>query len=100
MPEYMLRLYVTGSTSNGNRAIANLRRICEEELEGRYDLEVIDILERPQLAEEEKIVATPLLKRELPRPVRHIIGDLSDVEKVLFGLDIVPVRGKNGRQSS
>ncbi len=86
--KYLLRLYVTGQTPRTMRAIENLRKICEEELEGRYDMEVIDVLERPQLAEDEKIMATPTLVKELPPPLRRIIGDLSDKEKVLLGLDL------------
>ena len=86
--KYLLRLYVTGQTPRTMRAIENLRKICEEELGGRYDMEVIDVLERPQLAEDEKIMATPTLVKELPPPLRRIIGDLSDKEKVLLGLDL------------
>ena len=86
--KYLLRLYVTGQTPRTMRAIENLRKICEEELEGRYDMEVIDVLERPQLAEDEKIMATPTLVKELPPPLRRIIGDLSDKENVLLGLDL------------
>ncbi len=88
MKEYMLKLYITGQTPRSERAIANLRRICEEELEGRYDLQIIDVLERPQLAENEKIMATPTLIRVLPPPLRRIIGDLSDKDQVLVGLAI------------
>jgi circadian clock protein KaiB len=69
-------------------AISNLKRICEQELEGRYDLEIIDVLEYPQLAEDEKILATPTLIKQLPPPLRRVIGDLSDKEKVLFGLEV------------
>jgi circadian clock protein KaiB len=85
-----LKLYVTGNTPRAERAIANLRRICEEELGGKYQMLIIDVLERPQLAEEEKILATPTLIKSLPPPLRRIIGDLSDTEKVLLGLDIAP----------
>ncbi len=84
----MIKLYVTGKTPRSESAIANLRRICEEELAGRYEMIVIDILERPQLAEDEKILATPTVIKELPPPIRRIIGDLSDTEKVLIGLDL------------
>ncbi|MFQ3574363.1 MAG: circadian clock protein KaiB [Thermodesulfovibrionales bacterium] len=90
MNKYLLKLYVTGRTSRSERAISNLRRICEEELKGQYEMIVIDVLERPQLAEEEKILATPTLIKQLPPPLRRIIGDLSDTEKVLLGLDILP----------
>jgi len=86
----MLRLYVAGKTSKASVAIANLRRICEEELRGEYDLEVIDVLEQPQLAEDEKILATPTLIKLLPPPLRRVIGDLSDREKVLLGLEVFP----------
>jgi len=91
MPKYLIKLYVTGETPRSFRAIANLRRICEEELSGQYELVVIDILERPQLAEDEKILATPTVVKELPQPIRRIIGDLSDSERVLLGLDLRPV---------
>lgn len=85
---YSLRLYVTGRTPNSLQAIENLRAICDTELAGRYRVEVIDVLEHPQLAEEEKILATPTLVKELPEPLRKIIGDLSDRDKVLLGLDL------------
>ena len=88
MNRYMIKLYITGQTARSQRAIANLRRICEEELAGQYDLVVIDLLERPQLAEDEKILATPTVVKELPAPIRRIIGDLSDSERVLLGLDL------------
>ena len=87
-PHYVLRLYVTGHTPRSATAIRNMRDIVEHELAGRYELEVIDVLERPQLAEDERIVATPTLIKELPPPLRRIIGDLSDRELVLLGLDI------------
>jgi circadian clock protein KaiB len=88
MQKYVIKLYVTGQTPRSLRAIANLRRICEDELSGAYELEVIDVLERPQLAEDEKILATPTVVKELPQPIRRIIGDLSDTERVLLGLDL------------
>ena len=88
----MLTLYVTGQTVRSARAIANLRRICDEELGGEYEMTVIDVLERPQLAEDEKILATPTLIKELPLPIRRIIGDLADTEKVLVGLDVMSAR--------
>ncbi|MCX8027689.1 MAG: circadian clock protein KaiB [Thermodesulfovibrionales bacterium] len=90
MSKYLLKLYVTGRTPRSERAISNLKRICEEELQGQYEMVIIDVLERPQLAEEEKILATPTLIKQLPPPLRRIIGDLSDTEKVLLGLDILP----------
>ncbi len=88
MDRYVLKLYITGQTSRSQRAIANLRQICDVELNGRYEMAVIDVLERPQLAEDEKILATPTVVKELPTPMRRIIGDLSDVESVLVGLDL------------
>ena len=94
MPErssqrYVLRLYVTGSTPRSESAIGNLRMICERELGGQYEMEVIDVLEHPQLAEEEKILATPTVVKVRPPPVRRVIGDLSSVERVLLGLDVL-----------
>jgi circadian clock protein KaiB len=90
MNEYVLRLYVTGQTPRTERAIANLRHICEHELEASYAIEIIDVLEHPQLAEDEKILATPTLVRHLPPPLRRVIGDLSESGKVLLGLDLTP----------
>ena len=97
MSKFTLKLYVTGNTPRAERAIANLRRICEEELQGQCEMVVIDVLEQPQRAEDEKILATPTLIKQLPLPPRRIIGDLSDTEKVLLGLDILPkyIYGKN-----
>ena len=89
MEKVILKLYITGHTITSRRAIANLRRICKEDLDDSYDILIIDVLERPQLAEDEKILATPTLIRELPPPLRRIIGDLSDRQKVLLGLDLV-----------
>ncbi len=91
MDKVLLKLYVTGQTPKTERAIANLRRICEEDLGGQYEMAVIDVLERPQLAEDEKILATPTLVKMLPPPLRRVIGDLSDTEKVLLGLDMQPL---------
>lgn len=85
---YTLKLYVTGKTPRSEWAIVSLRRICELEFPGQYELIIIDVLQRPQLAEDEKIVATPTLVKELPPPLRRIIGDLSNTEQVLIGLDI------------
>ncbi|HEY8071998.1 MAG TPA: circadian clock KaiB family protein [Methylocystis sp.] len=85
-----LRLYVAGQTDKSIRAIKNLNRICAEHLEGRYTIEVIDLLERPQLAEGDQILAIPTLVRRLPEPIMKIIGDLSNEERVLVGLDIRP----------
>lgn len=88
MTMFRLRLYITGRTVQSQRALDNLKKICEEELKGLYEVEVIDVLEYPALAENDKILATPTLVKRLPEPVRKIIGDLSDREKVLLGLDI------------
>src|SRR5437763_15630255 len=85
---YLLKLYVTGTSPRAQVAIANLRRICDEELRGEYQLEIIDVLEQPQLAEDDKILATPTLIKQLPPPLRRVIGDLSDKEKVLLGLEV------------
>lgn len=88
---YRLRLYITGRTPQSQRALKNLRDICETDLRGEYEVEVLDILEHPHLAEKEKILATPTLVKQLPEPVRKIIGDLSDRDKVLIGLDFESV---------
>jgi circadian clock protein KaiB len=88
MKSFKFSLYVSGATSQSRRAIANLSEICESEFAGRYEVEVIDVLEQPALARREKILATPTLVKRLPGPVRKIIGDLSDRAKVLIGLDI------------
>ena len=87
---YKLRLFVTGSTPRSARAIANMRRICEENLAGQYDLEVIDVYQDPEATRELQVVATPTLVKVLPEPLRRIIGDLSDREKVLAGLNLTP----------
>jgi len=84
----VLKLYVTGQTPNSQRALRNLQDLLNNELKGLYELKVIDVLERPQLAEDDKILATPTLAKILPAPVRKIIGDLSDKEKILLGLDL------------
>lgn len=86
---YVLKLYVAGNTPNSIRALKTLNNILEEEFQGVYALKVIDVLKNPQLAEEDKILATPTLAKILPPPVRKIIGDLSDREKVLIGLDLL-----------
>jgi circadian clock protein KaiB len=95
LDRYILKLYVTGRSPRAERAIANLRRLCEEELEGCYQLEIIDILEHPQLAEDERILATPTLVKQLPPPLRRVIGDLSSRDKVLLGLDVRPREERN-----
>ena len=86
---YVLKLYVAGNTPNSVRALKTLKNILEQEFQGVYALKVIDVLKNPQLAEEDKILATPTLSKVLPPPVRKIIGDLSDREKVLIGLDLL-----------
>jgi circadian clock protein KaiB len=88
MSQYRLKLYITGQTARSREAINNLRRIMAEELSDQYELEIIDVLEQPQLAEDEKILATPTLIKELPPPLRRVIGDLSDKEQVLLGLEL------------
>ena len=85
-----LRLYVAGQTARSLAALANLQRICDEHLEGRYRIEVIDLLEHPQLARGDQILALPTLVRKLPKPIRKLIGDLSDRERALVGLDLRP----------
>jgi circadian clock protein KaiB len=85
---YILKLYVAGLSPKSATAIANLNKICEENLQGRYQLEVIDLYQQPQLAEGEQIIAIPTLIRKLPPPLRRVIGDLSNTERVLVGLDI------------
>src|ERR1022692_2010113 len=85
---YVLRLYVTGMTPRSTEAFAAIKAICEEHLQGRYDLEVIDIYQHPQLAKDEQIIAVPTLIKKLPVPLRRLIGDLSNVERVLLGLDL------------
>jgi circadian clock protein KaiB len=86
--QYLLRLYVTGTTPASSRAIERVRSVCEEHLHGRYQLEVFDIYQKPALAKDEQIIATPTLIRVLPAPLRRFIGDLSKVEKILFGMDV------------
>ncbi|MDJ0725695.1 MAG: circadian clock protein KaiB [Prochloraceae cyanobacterium] len=86
---YVLKLYVAGNTPNSVRALKTLKNILEQDFQGVYALKVIDVIKNPQLAEEEKILATPTLAKVLPPPVRKIIGDLSDREKVLIGLDLL-----------
>jgi circadian clock protein KaiB len=85
---YVLRLYVTGTTSQSTRAISNIRKICEEHLQGRYELEVVDIAQYPTLAIGEQIIAAPTLIKRLPLPLRRFIGDMSRTERILLGLDL------------
>jgi circadian clock protein KaiB len=86
--EYVLRLYVSGSTLRSTLAVENIKQVCEQHLKNRYDLEVIDIYQQADLAREEQIVAVPTLIKRLPLPLRRLIGDLSNLKKVLFGLDL------------
>jgi circadian clock protein KaiB len=88
---WMLRLYVAGKTPKSITAFSNLKKICEEHLEGKYQIEVIDLMVNPTLAKDDQILALPTLVRKLPEPVKKIIGDLSNTERVLVGLDIRPV---------
>lgn len=86
--KYILRLYITGKSSKSILAITNLKTICKEHLEGNYELEVVDLFQYPALAKDEQIIAAPTLIKKLPLPFRRIIGDMSNKEKVLFGLDL------------
>ena len=88
--KWILRLYVAGQTSRANTAFRNLKIICEEKLKGKYTIEVIDLVKNPQLSRDDQILAVPTLVRKLPTPVRKIIGDLSDMQRVLVGLDLMP----------
>jgi circadian clock protein KaiB len=88
--KYVLRLYVTGMTPKSINAIKNIRKICEENLKGRYELEVIDIYQHPGYAKNEEIIAAPTLIKKLPLPLRKFIGDMSDKEKIIVGLNLVP----------
>ena len=88
--QWQLRLYVAGQTPKCLAAFANLKKLCEEHMDGDYDIEIIDLLQQPQLARGDQILAIPTLVRKLPEPVRKIIGDLSNTERVLVGLDLRP----------
>ncbi len=87
--KYLLRLYVTGATPKSAMAISNIKKICEANLKGRYELEVIDAFQKPWMAKQDQVVAMPTLIKELPPPLRRVIGDLSDKERVLVGLDLI-----------
>lgn len=87
---YVLRLYVSGATPRSAIAIENIKGICEAHLQGRYDLQVIDIYQQPELARSAEIIAAPTLIKQLPLPLRKVLGDLSETEKVLVGLDLIP----------
>lgn len=95
-----LRLYVAGQTPKSIAAVVNLKRICEEHLNGQYHIQTIDLLKDPMLAQGDQILAVPTLVRKLPEPVRTIIGDLSNTERVLVGLDLRPMNGRTRRQGS
>jgi len=86
--KYILRLYVAGTSPRSLRAIRNARQVCDENLNGRYELEVVDVFQQPKLAKDEQIVAVPTLIKRLPPPIRRFIGDLSDAESLLIGLDL------------
>jgi circadian clock protein KaiB len=88
--KYVLRLYVTGMTPKSTQAIANVRKLCEEHLAGCYELRVIDIYQQPKMAKGEQIIATPTLIKKLPLPLRKLIGDMSDTERFLVGIDLEP----------
>lgn len=92
--KYILRLYVAGVTPRSAKAIRNIKEICEEHLQGRYDLQVIDVYQHPTLAQGEQIIAAPTLIKKLPLPLRRFIGDMSDTEKILVGLDLRPAAAK------
>jgi circadian clock protein KaiB len=93
--QWNLRLYVAGQTPKSIRAFDNLKKICEKYLAGRYTIEIIDLIESPQLARDDQIFAIPTLIRKLPEPLRKLIGDLSDTERILVGLDLRPANGKD-----
>lgn len=90
--KYVLRLYVAGTTARSSNAILNIKKICEEHLKGRYDLEVIDIYQQPTLAKGEQIIAAPTLVKKLPLPLRKFIGSMNDADRILVGLDLKPMK--------
>jgi circadian clock protein KaiB len=87
---YVLRLYIAGTTAESCRSVENLRAICDEHLSGRYELAVVDVFQQPVLAKDEQIIAVPTLIKKLPHPIRRIVGDLSNAQRVLVGLDLKP----------
>ncbi len=89
--KFLLKLYVAGATPKSTQAIVNIKKICEEHLKGRYELEVIDVYQQPTLAQGEQIIAAPTLVKKLPPPLRKFIGSMADVERILVGLDLKPV---------
>lgn len=98
--QWNLRLYVAGQTPRSLTAFANLKRLCDEHLAGRYHIEVIDLLKAPQLAQGDQIVALPTLVRKLPEPIKRVIGDLSNLERVMVGMDLRPIEGDAVRASA
>lgn len=90
-PKFVLKLFITGRSTRSESAIRTLHRLCEEDLGGEYALEIVDVLEHPEEAEKGRILATPTVVKELPPPIRKVIGDLTDKERVLIGLDIAPM---------
>lgn len=100
MHYYLLKLYITGNTPKSQRAIANLIEICNTQLEDQYELKIIDVLEEPELAETERILVTPTLIKQLPQPIQRIIGDLSNADTLLLGLDLIPEKRDNERKES
>jgi circadian clock protein KaiB len=96
--KYDLRLYVAGQTPRSLQALSNLKRICEEHLAGSYRIEIIDLLQKPQLAAGDQILAIPTLVRTVPKPARKIIGDLSNIERVLVGLEVIPQQIPTGTE--
>jgi circadian clock protein KaiB len=97
---YVLRLYIAGLTPRSTLAIQNIRKICEEHLQGRYDLQVVDIYQQPVLAEGEQIIAAPTLIKQLPLPLRRFIGDMSNTERILVGMDLRSAEGPVARDGS
>ena len=98
--KYVLRLFVAGTTPGSTRAVAALRMLCDEKLEGRYELEVVDVYQQPGLARDHQILAVPTLVKHLPLPIRRILGDLTDRERVLMGLDLEPKSDEKKRRTS
>lgn len=90
LQKYILKLYITGATPRSIKAIMNIRKVCEEYLKGRYELEIIDIFQQPVLAKGEQIIAAPTLIKKVPLPLRRFIGDMSDTERILIGMDLKP----------
>lgn len=95
--KYVLRLYITGLTPRSTAAIENIKTICEEHLQGRYELEIVDVYQQPTLAKGQQIIAAPTLIKQLPLPLRRFIGDMSQTEKILLGLDLRPKKERRAR---